>query len=206
MADDINQEQEKTQEAQIEGQYAALGKFIQEFSQICHTLRISFSHLIQGEGLKDFQVGQIIINNKVITAAPLLEIMEALVGYLKKDDAIGLEIFSHTKVRFRSLIEKRNEITHGSWFIGQQNAEEKDSSEISAHILKTNKKGIKVKTILKSEQEILTLVEECKQVENLFFQFFLTIYLGNQLSEKFTKDSKGKWWPLSPDSEENSKS
>lgn len=204
MTEKINEDQQAKIKAQIEGQYAALGKFIQEFGQICNGLRMSFNFLLQFQGLKDQNIAQIIIHNKAITAAPLLEIMAALAGRLIGEDAIGMEILKQIKKRFLDLIEIRNEFAHGDWYIGWGNAEKSDYSEMDAHILKTSKKGIKVKTLPKSEQELLTLVEECKQVNTLCMRFFFGVSMGHEPIKNFTKDKNGQWLPHRPESKPES--
>ncbi len=191
-------------EAQTTEQYAALGEFMTEFEQICHALRLSFVFLLQGKGLKDQTVANIIIGNRAISAGPLIEIMEGLVGHLVGKNPVGMQIFGKTATRFRNLTEIRNDFVHGTWFIGWANPEDTDFSEIRGYKLNPNKKGMTLKVLPKSVDEIRANIAEAKKINALFMRFFGCMQLANMspgngdFSKNFTKSDDGEWLPEPP--------
>ena len=194
-----------TYESQTTEQYAALGQFVQEFGQICNWLQVSFVQLLSMHGLKDQTISNIIIGQRAITAEPLIQIMEGLVGHLLGDDEVaGKEIFRHTAKRFRCLIRIRNDFVHGTWFIGWANPADTDFSDISGHKLNPNKKGMAIKPLPRSVDEIGELVNEAKQINKLFMRSYACMSLAHMeqgkgdFSKNFTKTDDGRWLPESP--------
>lgn len=192
-------DRDETYKAQTTEQYAALGQFIQEFGQICNWLQTQFVLLLQGQGLGDQMIANIIIGNKAITAEPLVQIMEGLAGHLTSDDKVGMEILGHVTKRFRALITSRNDFVHGTWFIGWASSADTDFSAIAGMKPAPNKKGMAYKKLPKSVEEIHALVEEAKQVNKLFMRFFTCMYPEKlDFSKNFTKTDEGEWLPEPP--------
>ena len=202
-------------ESQTTEQYAALGQFMTEFEQICQTLRLWFVFLLGGKGLKDQTVANIIVGNQAFSAGPLIEMMEGLVGHLvgdavkrkiitKEEAKVGKDIFGKTASRFRKLTKIRNRIVHGTWFIGWASPEQTDFSEMHGYKPSPNKKGMAIKELPKSVDEMHAYIAEAKNINALFWRFNGCMQLANRtpgegdFSKNFTKADDGSWLPERP--------
>ena len=80
-------------EYQTSKQYGQLGRFIVEFEQVCSWLRIGIISLLHRDGLKTQRLAQILIDNKFITAKPLIDAYDAIITELGvREDPIQREV------------------------------------------------------------------------------------------------------------------
>lgn len=204
-----SEELQKKYDEQTTEQFAAIGHFVQEFGQICYWLQFDFIQLLSDNGLKDQAISNIVIGNRAITAEPLIQIMEGLVGHLldeeNENERIGKEVFRHAANRFRNLVKIRNDIVHGTWFIGWGNDAKTDFSKISGVKLNPNRNGFEIKNLPHSIEEIRKHIDEAKQLDLLFRKFFACWFHGRMEPGKgvfvrnFTKTSDGRWVPEPPE-------
>lgn len=195
-------------EEQTREQYATIGEFIVEFGQLFFWHRIALISMLSHRILINQNIGQIILGNRVITPEPLLRITESLIGELFGEDDLGITIFNHIKGRYGKLIEIRNDIAHGVMFVGWGNEETVDYSEFSAFKVSPNKDGYKQKNLPKTAEEILSHIDEIKEVSKLLHRFFGCISLKlvepkmGEFSRNFSQNEDGNWVPHLPKPEE----
>ncbi|MBK8007360.1 MAG: hypothetical protein IPK23_02070 [Rhizobiales bacterium] len=88
-------------------QFAALGKFIQDFELVCDELRSIFISSFHRSGLPGS--GQILasitIKNQYITADPLVSIVSVIYSEVMKSDQVAIEVMRDVEKRFKKLIE-----------------------------------------------------------------------------------------------------
>jgi len=108
-----------------------------------------------------------------MTAKPLFEIMRAMINeYLKPSEARGLTeaecntfsgVLTQISKEYRDLYETRNNLLHGTWFIGYEGPDT-DSSEFHIHRYVVSKDGLSIPGELpKNAAQLLTLTDRCNE-------------------------------------------
>ena len=161
-------------EQQTAEQYEQIGRFVVEFEQICSWLRIGIIFLLQRDGLKTQRLAQILLDNKFMTAAPLIEAYDAIITEIGiREDPIQKEVLDQVSKEFHALISERNKVVHGQWFIGYARADDQDFSEIAG--IKGNpskKEGMSFQHLPTSAEEIAELVERAKSLKELVYDIY----------------------------------
>lgn len=98
------------------------GKFVITFENICHNIRATINAMSQDKGVGSNEHIYIEILLQGLTALPLLQKFIAIyITKFTKDDALIAEIHILRK-RFTELCEIRNNIAHGTTFLGDPHA------------------------------------------------------------------------------------
>ena len=129
-ADDIAQEEtyieKQRHDAEVrQGQYAALGRFVQSFELMVDSARQAIYWMLQANGAHNDDL-QILLNHRSLTARPLLEICESMLtrrfseyqSAAAPDCDMARKILKQISREWRDLDEKRNSIVHATWQIG----------------------------------------------------------------------------------------
>jgi hypothetical protein len=70
-----------SKDEQAKEAYPAIGRFVQEFAQACNALQMLILHVLQCRGgLKDHQMGLVLLGNRAMTANVLVDMAQRLVG------------------------------------------------------------------------------------------------------------------------------
>jgi hypothetical protein len=147
--------------------FAALGRYVQAFEQVCLQLRDMIVLTLTRTGLKDQQLGWIIVSHQVMTARPLLDIASAILREVYGTDKTGMKILTQLHKDFVAEIEHRNDWLHSSWFIGWGNLEEGHVSDLAHRIKLSPTKGLVTKTL----QEEKDLEDRTDKLEEILFGF-----------------------------------
>jgi hypothetical protein len=101
--------------AQTNEQFAVLGRYVQEFEQVCFTLRQLITSLLTQNGLKDQSLPSMFLFHRSVTARVLLDSACAMLFHLHQDDDCLIEVTTDLRKRFEKEIEIRNTYLHGTW-------------------------------------------------------------------------------------------
>lgn len=189
MVADSRQDLFKKQTAE---QYEKIGRFVVEFEKACSELRIGIIFSLHLDGLKTQRLAQILIDNKYMTAAPLIEAYEAIMTQTGvREDPIQRDVLDQVSKEFRDLIIERNNIVHGEWFIGYATSDAKDISKMAGLKGKPSKKeGMGFQYLPTSVEEISELVERARNLKDLLMVIhgLLTFQASGEGSGKFEKN------------------
>ena len=187
-------------ESQTAKQHEQIGRFVVEFEQACLWLRIGIIFSLHRDGLRTQRLAQILIDNKSMTAAPLIEAYDAIMTEIGiRNYPIQKEVLDQVSKESRTLISERNKVVHGLWFIGYASVDDQDFSKISG--LKGNpfkKQGMSFQDLPTSVEEIEKLVERTKNLRELLMNIhaFLNIQADGQGKVRFEKNltKEGDTW------------
>lgn len=158
-------------------QYAAIGEFVAEFEKICFYLRFTIGAVLQLHGLKTWKLGEIILNQRCFTAEPLSSCLSAIVGETVSNEEVRAKMKAFAGA-FQKLSSTRNELLHGTWFIGSDVNEVTDNEapmELHAEKRTPNSDGARVKTVARSLEEIRRHVAEARRVKELCIDLRVSI-------------------------------
>lgn len=163
--------------AQLTAQkYAAIGKFVVEFEMIVHMLRMGIAAAFQVAGTKPPRLTFALVGNRSVTAGPLLEMFVSTLGHLHR----GAEVRSVLKwlqKEIKLLIEDRNDIVHGTWFINVADLPAKP--ELTGFKHRANPDGVNTRTLPKSIEEFEILHRRCGNASRVVLA--LSVCLGQKL-------------------------
>ncbi|MCP5365914.1 MAG: hypothetical protein H6907_09265 [Hyphomicrobiales bacterium] len=170
--------------------YAAIGRFVVEFENACSALRFGMMQVLWADGLQSQPLGQILLDNKFMTAAPLIEMHDAIMQEIgARSDPIQAEVLNQVSLEFRSLMEERNRLVHGHWFIGYAGIDDADYSKIGGLKGKPSKKrGMTFESLPESKEEIEELADRAKELSLFLTEISSALHL-----QWTTEGSKGKF-------------
>ena len=159
-------------------QYEQIGRFVVHFEHVCFHLRIGITFAFVHQGLSNQRLTGILINNRFMTAAPLIEAHDAIMTEIGlRDDPVQKEVLDQVSKEFHALMAERNKIVHGLWMIGWGRSEDPDFSKIAGRIGKPSKReGMSFQQLPTSAEEIAQLVERARKLGDLVMHIhaFLT--------------------------------
>ena len=165
-------ERSKLYEEQTGKQFEALGRFVQAFELMVHSIRLSLQMRLQQESNSMFHFTQLIFHHRALTALPLWDLFRSViyvdVSEVRPNDPSDVQKFEDVLTKLNTqvvkLIETRNNILHGTSLIGAASEGQQDFSQLV--ILKggVSAKGYKQAKTPESEVELLALVEQCESL------------------------------------------
>ncbi|MBQ4824147.1 hypothetical protein J4729_06225 [Leisingera sp. HS039] len=154
-------------EEQMAAAYAAIGRYIVEFEQLIHWLRMWAVFSLTMAGLKNQGMAWAIVNSRAMNAQSLLALIQSFMAelelYSKESNPDGTKILDHFYKLVTNCMEERNKIVHGTWHIGWGNEFTTDWSKMDG--FKGNPKktgGGLVENLNTTPGELL---EKCEEVE-----------------------------------------
>jgi hypothetical protein len=231
----LTSEQRKAQrEAQksARDQFAALGRFIQNFEDIVSTLRWHCHRIMLGDhlGITNpntraivpwWNITSMIFHYETITAKPLLDIWRSLLAekckalkYLgilsEKGDEVVKAVSGEIASEFDDIYQQRNRLIHASWHIGRWAHFEK-FFELGVEKYKVGVDGFTKRTDLpKSFDELMECGTRCQRLHNKLGRFLQFFHYQPKDIEKVFEYSKtaGKWqkWKFAPPTDAPAKS
>jgi hypothetical protein len=168
-----DEERQERYEAQTRAQFEALGRFVQAFEHMVFALRNGLEARLQQESRNMVYFTRMLLHHSSLTAGPLWEMFRAVVytdvSELRPTTPPDAELFHRALTRIGDevgqLVKARNNILHGTPFIGWANPEQDDFSSIDILKWGVSAKGWKVANTPKSAEDILRLVERCQAAE-----------------------------------------
>lgn len=179
---------EQRYERQTKEQYAAIGKFVVKFELVCFYLRSTMSNFLQSSGLKKQELARIVFGHRSMTADALREVYMAMTVELYGDNVVLKDFRS----RFQRLTEKRNDIVHGTWFVGWASEDQEDFSAIRGFKDSISKSGSGFKPLPESVEKIAALTREAEELGSLVSRLDGCFRCGFKVSKNFVQEN-GKW-------------
>lgn len=159
-------------------QYEALGRFVEAFEAMVDEARSSCIQLLASDTQHAKWVA-VPLYHQSMTAKPLFEIFRCIIMQMMNDvdfrkihnvsDALRDSFYGTLAPlagEFNRLSEIRNDLLHGTWFIGDRYGSNEDATEFEVKRHKINKHGISAsKPLPKTATELNDLTNRCKEVE-----------------------------------------
>ena len=166
-------ERQARYEAQTREQFEALGRFVQAFEQMVHALRMGIESRLQSESPNMVHFTRMLFHHQVLTAWPLWEMFRGVIytdiSEIRPLEAPEIRAFHDVLTKLgrevQALLSARNNILHGTPFIGWASAEQEDFSELTIMKWGVSAKGWKVTETPKSVSAVMELVNRCSRAE-----------------------------------------
>lgn len=189
--------------------YAELGKFVEAFELMVLMLRSGCVLILSSPAPKWQPLIQIPFNHSSMTAKPLADIFTAILGTMMNDqetimsmniDKKELDTFkgilSQVRADCEKIANKRNNILHGTWFVGI-NPDQEDISKFVVQKLTTTSTGLKlVESTPKNIEDIKEITKECSTLRDTICLLFSTWMFNNKpnISTLFRLNLNNKRW------------
>jgi hypothetical protein len=151
---------------------------------------ILFTLQVRG-GLKDQQMGMVLIGNRAMSANTLKDMAHHLVGHIwggKREP-----VFADIVERFRCLNEDRNDLMHGVTFIGWGNEQTTDWSEFEAYKINSKATGHYTQELPKSADELGPWILEAQEVSKLIRRYAHRCVLQGSEPQRQFAHVDGHW-------------
>jgi hypothetical protein len=177
MSNDAKQEsRDQRFDRQTKEQFEYLGRFVQAFELMVNESRKACLFFTSKGGVPQ-QLMMIVFNHRSLTAVPLLEIFRTMVaqmlhhpdGTLEKEEVEAIKsILSQIGRDYQYLAEARNEIVHGTWFVGWASPSDVDFSVMTGMKGKlAPNEGLTWANMPSSIEDLQTLIKRCEDQTNL---------------------------------------
>jgi hypothetical protein len=158
-------------------QYEALGRFVEAFEMMVHEVReICIERICSGIGAKERKrLVEISFHHQAMSAKPLFDIMRAILAEIVNDAtsphyadrASFKSLLGRIESEYSHLQTKRNELLHGTWFVGYVGTDDPNASEFFVRKFKTSADGlIGITGLPKSAAELFDLAQACENVRH----------------------------------------
>jgi hypothetical protein len=156
-------------------QFEALGRFVQAFEHLVDEVRTGCVFFVAAGGADPAQRHRagIAFHHHSLTAVPLLEILRALVGDYMLEAARKVErgdrevvraVLSQIAGEYQDLSRKRNDIVHGTWFIGWAEPARESEGEMVSMKFGLTPDGLTPKKLPESATAMHALVAACDRL------------------------------------------
>ena len=113
-----------------------------------------------------------------------------------RDTYFGVLSFLHGK--YNSLANLRNDLLHGTWYIGAVSELDPVSSKFRIHRYKATKTGLTLTDGLPTDAaELKKLADKCDDVRN-WFDWLMTCFEGEIKIKDTFRFMDGTWWFVHP--------
>jgi hypothetical protein len=163
-------------------QYQALGQFVEAFESMVDEVRSSCVEILRRDKDHEYKHQSLLevpFFHRIMTALPLFDILQALVADLLKDVAFRvahgisdedraafLGVLSRINSEYVFLASKRNNLLHGTWFIGYSGTAINES-EFHIKRYTTSAEGlVSVRDMPKNAPELLRLAKRCEDARD----------------------------------------
>lgn len=185
------EERQQRYDEQTKELYAGLGEFVVSFELLVFWgLRLQLIHLWSGNSRGLQQLVQPALAD--LTADPILKIYQATYSTAiqqsslsPEEKAEGDKILADVCKNVRDLIKTRNEIVHGTWFIGWAGSEDTDFS-VAGGVKPTNtKNGVEHRSISRNRGDFDKHIDECRRLKDLLMRLGSVVQTGRPFSTNF---------------------
>jgi hypothetical protein len=150
-------------------QYTALGRFVEAFEALVNETRDCCLEIVLGSGVANIRLVEIAFHHQAMTAKPLFEILHAMIAEIIKEPIAPeypeREIFSQVlkqiNKEYMDLANKRNNLLHGTWFIGYSSPDDPDSKTFQIRKFRTSQNGLKQLELPTEASELDALTIRC---------------------------------------------
>lgn len=151
-------------------QFSLIGEYVVGFEQVVDHIRFTLNLLFRLKGLENWNMSEIVFNQRQFTAEPLISCFESIVNELFKENKDCNDILKDTsefRKKFTNQIAFRNELLHGTFHFGKY-VEVISDKPIDYDFYKNdfnvtkgvpNKEGSRIKQVLTEKNEIINNIE-----------------------------------------------
>jgi hypothetical protein len=184
----MTHERAKKYQTQTQELYALLGKFTAKFELFCLAMKTGIIFLAHLQGLKNPKLMQAITAE--LTASQLLKAYQSIAIDMPGLTRAGKGILSKIHKRAMALIEKRNDIIHGTWFIGWASPHDVDFSSCAGFKFKNFKQGVQMTNLKINEEEFRPIIAECEDVADLIYRAWGCFIIGSDIEKNFVVNDR----------------
>lgn len=183
------EELQQKRKEQTNALYCAYGQFAVEFEHVCHAVHTAMIFMLHREGLRNQQVANVLLAG--LTAEPLKNIFAALVAETQELRPQDKQLIDGVLKRFKLLIEQRNDIIHGTWFIGLASSDTTDFSNAMVFKHHRSNKGASAKSFDYDVDKLQSLTREAEALKNIFMRLHGCFIAEHPIWENFKIDANG---------------
>ncbi|MBM3157932.1 MAG: hypothetical protein FJ004_11705 [Chloroflexi bacterium] len=182
-------EREAKRREQSEALYAAVGRFVVKFEQLCDQMTMCIISVLGLNGLRTQGLAWAILAD--FTADPLLQSFRAVIAELRKNNSNDMRILKNISKRIEKLIEERNDVLHRTWFIGAASEQQEDFSKVDSWKFKKTKTGAEYKPREGSVDKFNALSNEAEELANIIFQIIACMGFNTSFSRALKVEEDG---------------
>ncbi len=179
-----------TRDSQMKELHRAIGEFAVAFESVTHQEWRCISWLLASAGLKDRHIVQILLAG--YTAGRMRAMLQSLLGHIRPENAAEEAIIKDFLDRHQQLITRRNDVLHGTWFIGYGNEETTDWSTAVGFKLGKDGKGAKHKTFEYKVDDFEEMTKEANELIAAFDRLTGCFIGGYEVEKNFEVDENGR--------------
>jgi len=162
-------------ETQSAEQFEALGRFVQAFEHMVNAARTGIIWM-NGSGPKQQHLVRIIASHAAMTAKPLFDVFRATTNSIASAPDYNIPIEEKILVenllrdvagRYEKLLKMRNNLLHGTWYIGWASAAQTSFDEFRVIKHDVSAKGISIANNPSTIQEIHLQIDKCKSLTHI---------------------------------------
>ncbi len=157
-------ERQEAYKAQTAESYRLLGEFVAEFELLMFTMRSVLEREMGGGPGGQLGVQALTVE---LTAWPLSKSFNSYALSRTKGNPIAQKAIPMFKDHFQKLIETRNDLLHGTHFIGWASQEQVDFSKPEMLRLKNNKGGVTNANVSISHDSMAAYIVRAKQLNKV---------------------------------------
>ena len=207
--DPLSERQDRA-EKQTSRNFEHLGRYVQAFEHMVMDVRSGIQMLsFRSAGTIQAQAIMILINHRVMSAQPLFDCFRAITYLYMKELKLPDEdrkhvtaIMDNVTSRYQAACQTRNNILHGTPWIGWYGQEDEDFVSLGISKFNVSKTGIERATTPETTDELIALSDECKNLGALIYQVYFVLRLPEKdragpfsLHGGFRREG-GKWVSL----------
>ena len=179
-----------TRDSQMKDLHRAIGEFAVAFESVTHQEWRCILWLLESAGLKDPKIVQILVAE--YTAEPMRAMLQSLIGHIRLENAAEKAIVKNLLDRHQKLISRRNDVLHGTWFIGYGNEETTDWSTAIGFKLGRDKKGAKHKTFEYKVKDFEEMIKEAEDLTVALDRLTGCFTMNRNVEKNFEVDDDGR--------------
>jgi len=203
-------------EKNIREQYQRLGQFVEAFEQMVHEVRSACSFLLDPK-LERQMVVSTALHHSVMTAKPLFDILRAIVAETVKNEKVrkAKQINEETRnilsgvlrvinEQYTDLVNTRNNLLHGTWFVGFGDKDDPESEEFAISKLSVSQTGVAPLELPKNATQLAELASRCRKLGGWIGAInvaFIYEETGPLIKATF-RNEKGTWIRSGPSGDE----
>jgi len=170
--------------------YRAIGKFSVKFEQLVFYMRQGITFFLSQNGLKSQQLSHIVLADQ--TAYPMKTMFAAMIYELVNLSGEERRIVKEILKQVQTLIDRRNDIVHSTWFVGWASPSDTDFGDVSGHKLTKGRSGASVKGFDFTSTDFDQVSDECDSVSTLVNRLWVTVMSGSPIENNFYFDESGE--------------
>lgn len=170
--------------------FALLGEFLVKFQGLCANLQFGIRILDVTTGKRN----DLVIRALTLEMSPssLLKSFNSVLRELHKVSEFDIRVISRVYDMAMDVIEKRNELIHGEWFVSDPDEFPFEIPPTSARKMKHSKAGVKEVSINVSADYLRSVIAECSEASICILFLWVCTRSEMTLDQGFSFDSDGK--------------